>query len=49
MTPTYAWKLARLSFKENLKQLFSFGSVFKKSNKEEPTFNQFEDEDVQIA
>jgi hypothetical protein len=38
MTPTYAWKLARLSLKENVKYFFinAFG---KAKNKEQPTFN----------
>jgi hypothetical protein len=47
MTPTYAWKLARLSLKENVKDFFV--SMFKKNKKDEATFNQFVDEDMEMA
>ena len=44
MTPTYAWRLAKASFKETLTHLLKRGS-----GRNEPTFNQFVDEDLEIA
>ena len=47
MTPTYAWRLAKVSMKENLQHFFQ--TRFTRSLSERQTFNQFEDEDLEIA
>ncbi|CDW80986.1 transmembrane protein 63c [Stylonychia lemnae] len=48
MTPTYAWRLAKVSVKENIQQFFS--QKFKRTmSQDRQTFNQFEDEDLEIA
>jgi len=48
MTPTYAWRLAKVSLKEGLQRVFAATRV-KRSLSERQTFNQFEDEDLEIA
>lgn len=47
MTPSYAWRLAKVSFKESIGQFFS--AKFSRSLSERQTFNKFEDEDLEIA
>jgi len=47
MTPTYAWRIAKVSVKENIQQFFT--TRIKRSLSERQTFNQFEDEDLEIA
>ena len=48
MTPTYAWRLAKVSLKESLQRLCAATRV-QRSLSERQTFNQFEDEDLEIA
>ena len=45
MTPTYAWKLAKVSVTDGVKNFFS--KNFR--NKRQSTFNEFVDEDLEIA
>ncbi len=47
MTPTYAWRIAKVSMKENIQQFLA--TRIKRSLSERQTFNQFEDEDLEIA
>ena len=49
MTPTYAWRLAKLTFKESIAQFFNLASAASRANRSISTFNKFEDEDLEIA
>lgn len=53
MTPTYTWRLAKVSMKENMQTFLSkkFSKTIRdpNNNNDKQTFNQFEDEDMEIA
>ena len=50
ITPTYAWKIAKIGIKESIQQFFSqTNSRALRSISQRQTFNKFEDEDVEIA
>lgn len=50
MTPSYAWRLAKVSLKETVTSFFSRNaSRVARSISERQTFNKFEDEDLEIA
>ena len=50
ITPSYAWKIAKIGMKETIQQFFSAANTRSmRSISQRQTFNKFEDEDQEIA